>query len=229
MHHLRHGVRYGRQNMVDVGTPNPPAPIQGAVAIIPLKALSTAKSRLAPALSRADRRELTVRMFHHVVQVCRATASVSSVVVLAGDREGVNEVDSLVPRSGATVTAMLQPEHVIGLNAAVAYADARLSAEVSIVVAADLPLATSHELESMIRMAGTHAGVLVAATTDGGTGALLRRPGNVIPPAYGPGSCAQHLRLAAQADVRAGQVHLPGFAADVDRPGDLVYPSAMPD
>jgi 2-phospho-L-lactate guanylyltransferase len=63
--------------------------------------------------------------------------------------------------------------------------------------------------------------VLVAPTHDGGTGALLRRPADVIAPAFGVASAAAHLRAARQAGVRAGLIWRPGLARDIDHPADL--------
>jgi 2-phospho-L-lactate guanylyltransferase (CobY/MobA/RfbA family) len=61
----------------------------------------------------------------------------------------------------------------------------------------------------------------VAPTRDGGTGGLLRRPGDVIATRYGGASGLRHLRLAQQAGVSTARVDLPGFAHDVDTWADV--------
>ena len=189
-------------------------PLADLALIIPLKALSDAKTRLSSALDRAQRQDLMVRMFNHVVSVCRLAPSVQQVVVVAGDDAaasvaGVHGVGVLTDPGG-------------GLNAAVAEADRRCAdAPATMVLAADLPHVSVDEVELMALLGASGPCVLVAPTSDGGTGALLRRPGGLIPPAYGRSSCARHLRTAQAMGVRSARVHLPGLAHDVDRPGDL--------
>ena len=197
-------------------------PTSGLVAVIPLKALADAKQRLSPALDSDARRRIVVAMFDHVVAVCLATPQVDRVLVVAGDGAAENAalrhgVEVLRDRGG-------------GLNAAIALADRHVEAEyrddaasTTLVVAADLPRVEATEIDELALLSSTGPCVLVAPTTDGGTGALLRRPGGVVPPAYGPGSAARHLRAAAQAGVRSARVHLPGLANDVDYPTDLGY------
>ncbi|MDP8969360.1 MAG: hypothetical protein M3N52_02430, partial [Actinomycetota bacterium] len=55
----------------------------------------------------------------------------------------------------------------------------------------------------------------------GGTGALLRRPAQVMGTAFGEQSAAAHLRLAREARVRHVRLRLPGLALDVDTPVQL--------
>ncbi len=66
---------------------------------------------------------------------------------------------------------------------------------------------------------------MVAATHDGGTGGLLRRPAWVIDPIYGGRSAARHLLAARQAGYSAERVDVAGFAVDVDDAYDLQYVS----
>lgn len=179
------------------------------VAVVPLKALDRAKGRLAPHLDRASRRELTAWMFSRVVRACQQSAHVAEVLVVAGDEAaaGLARV--------ADVAVIIEPRP--GLHAAMATAD-RLTAAAAatLVLAADLPLARARDLDAVCRAGNRHAGVVVAPTRDGGTGALLRRPPTVIPTAYGAGSAAAHLRAAAAAGVRGVRVDVPALSMDVD-------------
>jgi 2-phospho-L-lactate guanylyltransferase len=182
-------------------------------AIIPLKPLDDAKRRLAGSYTGAQRRTLMTRLFTRVAQVCTATPGIDAVRAVVGDDEGAG----LARRVG--VEAVREPAG--GLNRAIAHATADLRAAASLVVVADLPGLTVVDLTRVVE-AGTHRpGVVVAATRDGGTGALLRRPTGVIAPAYGPGSAAAHLAAAVDAGVRAVLLSSPGLAHDVDRPDDV--------
>lgn len=182
-------------------------------AVIPLKPLVRAKQRLADRYSVDERRTLMTRLFGHVARVCAATPGVARVRAVVGD-----EVGAQLARE-ADVEVVLEPPG--GLNRAVAHATADLDAAASLVVVADLPGLTVEDLTRVVE-AGTHEpSVVVAATRDGGTGALLRRPTAVIATAYGAGSAAAHLAAAAGAGVRAVLLSSPGLAHDVDRPDDV--------
>lgn len=185
------------------------------IAIVPLKALDSAKGRLATVVDPPGRRRIVDRMLRRVLSACDNCRSVTDVFVVAGDRAAAR----LAAAAGARV--LVEPEP--GLDAALAAADAVTSeAQGTLVVAADLPLATGADLDRVFAAAADGGPVVVVAPTrDGGTGALLRRPPGVIVTAYGPGSAAAHLRRAAAAGVRGIRVDVASLAYDVDTPADL--------
>jgi 2-phospho-L-lactate/phosphoenolpyruvate guanylyltransferase len=185
-------------------------------AIIPLKALAAAKGRLAGALDAAARQELVAWMATHVIQVCLACDAVDEVLVVAGD-----ETAAQVARSaGADVMVVAQP----GLSRALGAADAVSAGCAStIVVAADLPDLSVDDLLAVVAAAGEIDGpvVVVAPTDDGGTGALLRRPPDVIATSYGARSAARHITTAVARGVEAISLSRAGLAHDVDTPEHL--------
>ena len=185
-------------------------------AIVPLKGLGAAKGRLAGTLDARDRRALVTSMFDHVIRECRAAPAIDHIVVVAGDADA--------GAAAARHDVEVVPDPGGGLNAAVAAADRLLTSRgvpASLVLAADLPGVTAAEVGVLAHLGRGGPTVLVTATSDGGTGALLRRPPDVIGPEYGEGSAAAHLAAGTRAGVRTGVVHLAGLAHDVDRPGDL--------
>jgi 2-phospho-L-lactate/phosphoenolpyruvate guanylyltransferase len=188
-------------------------------AIIPLKALSAAKGRLADAMSPVDRRAFTIWMANRVITACRATPAIEDILVVAGDEDAAN-----VGRdAGVRVIVVTEPGLDIALHAA---DEVTAQSAVTIIVAADLPQLTPTDLSAVVAAAaGTDPVVVVAPTHDGGTGALLRRPAGVISPAYGPGSAAAHEALAHAASARVAIVRREGLAADVDTPAHL--PAAL--
>lgn len=183
-------------------------------AIVPLKALTHSKQRLAGRLSATERRALMATLFVHVLETCATAASIDETMAIVGDDDGV----ALAEHLSATVLRDLGAD----LNSAVRYATAQLPpAAASLVVVADLPRVSPADLDAIVA-AGRHTpSVIVAPTHDGGTGALLRRPATVIAPAFGAGSAAAHLDAAQKVGVRAGVIIRPGLAYDVDHPADL--------
>lgn len=183
-------------------------------AVIPLKALSDAKGRLADALGAAQRRELAGWMFERVVRACAAAPEIDEVLVVAGDEESA----ALARPFGVRTVIERRP----GLPAAMALADELLTDHpATLVVAADLPLLTATDIAAVCGAAGAGAAVVVAPTHDGGTGGLLRTPPGVIGTAFGDRSAAAHRHLAAQAGVPSALVHTEGFSLDIDTPRQL--------
>lgn len=189
------------------------SPADTAVAVVPLKALSRAKGRLAGHLPARDRRELVAWMFARVIAACRGASGVGAVLVVAGDDAAADLARGLTRGLAVQVVVERKP----GLAAAMAAADdATAAATASLVVAADLPLAGADDLDTVCRAGRRGPCVVVAPTRDGGTAALLRRPAGVIVPAYGPSSATAHLAAAAAAGARGVRLAVPALAFDVD-------------
>jgi 2-phospho-L-lactate guanylyltransferase len=72
-------------------------------------------------------------------------------------------------------------------------------------------------------MRGGRGGLVVLAPdrAGAGTNALLVRPPQALPFAFGPQSCARHVDLARERDLEVMFYRAPGTAFDVDRPEDL--------
>lgn len=186
-------------------------------AIVPIKALSAAKGRLSGSLEPPARRAFVAWMAARVLAACAACEGITETLVVAGDAAAA-EIGA-----EAGVRAIVVAES--GLAAALAAADAvTADREATMIVAADLPRASAEDLRAVLD-AGTEPGVVIAPTSDGGTGVLLRRPPGIIATAYGPGSAAAHAGLAAAAGVAALVVHRSGLAFDVDTPEQL--PTAL--
>jgi 2-phospho-L-lactate/phosphoenolpyruvate guanylyltransferase len=178
-------------------------------AVVPLNALARAKGRLAGDLDARTRQELAAWMCGLVLDACLRTPAVNRVVLVAGDPAAA----AVAGHRDVTVLTERRP----GLAAALHAAEAAAGAEVPLlVVAADLPLATVDDLEAVCRAGATAPAVVVAPTLDGGTGALLRNPGSVIPTAFGPDSARRHLDLAEGAGVAGIRMERAGLALDVD-------------
>lgn len=188
------------------------------VALVLVRDPGTAKSRLGPALRPRERAALAGAMLVDVVAALRG-AEVGRVVVLAGGDEAAAAARSL------GVDVLLDPPGGHGIDAAVTAASRRLRARSSLVVPADLALLRAEDVAALLAQPGD---VVVAATSDAGTGGLLRRPAWGIPTAFGPHSAARHLLVARQAGLTAERVEIPGFALDVDEPSDLLAAASSP-
>lgn len=184
------------------------------VAIVPVKALHLAKGRLAEHMNPSARRQLVAWMLERVLSALRGAGGVGEVIVAAGDAQAA----ALARDLGAE--AQMQEDG--GLNSAIATADRVFAgAAASLVVAADLPLCTSADVDAVCQVALGPAGVVVVPTWDGGTGMLLRRPPSAIAPAYGDRSAKRHLDVARRAGLPAVALHRSTCLLDIDTPVQL--------
>jgi 2-phospho-L-lactate guanylyltransferase len=175
--------------------------------LVPVKAFSDAKVRLAGALPPQDRAVLARAMAERVV----AAAAPLPVAVVCNDRDVATWARGL----GALV--IWEPGQ--GLNRAVEDGVrhlARLTVEHVIVAHADLPLAAN------LAWIGRFAGVtLVPDRREDGTNVIGLPTGTEFVFSYGPGSFARHMAEARRLGLPWRVVRAPLLAWDVDLPDDL--------
>ncbi len=170
------------------------------VAIIPVKGMATAKSRLAETLSADERQDLVLSMLRNVIAAAR-DAGLDPCVV-SPDRE----VRRFAQRCGATTI----DDGGADLSGAVAFALRRYADRDGIVVvAADLPYITGGDLRRLIDGAEPLA---VVAAADGTTNAVAAFPPSAFVPSYGPGSARRH---------GGRRLRIRGLQLDLDTPADL--------
>lgn len=184
-------------------------------AVVPVKTLEMSKTRLLARLGEDGTRRLSLAMLEDVVEALLAVPRLARVAVTTPDPE----VAAAARAAGAE--ALLRDEP--GLNAAVEAAAAELAPgaeDGALVVLGDVAGVRPQEVETLLDEA-PERGVVLAASHDGGTAALLRVPRDVVPAAFGPDSAKAHRELALRAGVELREVALPSLAIDLDEPVDL--------
>lgn len=195
-------------------------------AIVPVKALSHAKRRLAPVLPADARCELMLTMLADLLGVLNGVDLLEGILVVTADAQ----VAQLARCHGASV---LREDQSLGLNEAVsaglAHVDRR--AAQALVLPADVPFATADEISTIIGAGGHGHGksvAIVPSADGGGTNALLLAPPSALAPRFGPGSFVEHLSQAVARRVDVKVLHLAGLAADIDGPADVLKLLADP-
>jgi 2-phospho-L-lactate guanylyltransferase len=186
-----------------------------AAVVVPVKAFTSAKVRLAGALDPLERADLARRMG----EVVLAAADPLPAVVVCDD----DEVRAWARRAGARVVWC--PGR--GLNGAVADGVAALRADgvaMAVVAHADLPLAT--RLDWVAAFPGV---TLVPDRRLDGTNVLAVPTEAGFRFAYGAGSFARHRAEAQARGLPARIVRDDRLAWDVDLPGDLAWPRVRAD
>jgi 2-phospho-L-lactate guanylyltransferase len=187
-------------------------------AIVPVKPLRRAKSRLSTVLSREERASLSQQMLVHTLEVLSQVPSVERTLVVSRDSRALALAREY--RAG-TVTERGSPQLNQALVRATLLARGYGVSGV-LVLPADLPLLTVDGIEKIIAMATEPPVVVIAPDRrNKGTNALLSSPPGLIEYDFGPDSFARHLSHAKAAGVRVEICDLPSIGLDIDIPEDL--------
>jgi 2-phospho-L-lactate guanylyltransferase len=180
------------------------------VAVVPVKPLPAAKTRLRGAVPEAVHPDLVLAMARDTVAAALACRVVAGVLVVCDDPLVRDEVIRL----GATC---LPDAPAAGLNAALAFG-AQAAGGPVVALTADLPAMRPCDLESALLAAARTGGRAFVPDLEGtGTVLLAALAGVPLAPHFGPGSAAAHLRSGAVLLDGAW----PSLRRDVDTAADL--------
>ena len=191
-------------------------------ALVPIRGLETAKTRLGEDLDPEERVELVTNLLRRTLEATRDAQRVAGTIVVTMDPDAAGIAHEL--------RAIGLVERAPGLNAAIeaarSVAVAR-GATAVLVLPADLPAVSAAAIDALIGAAAEAAegnGRLVAVVPDRhglGTNALLISPPGAIDPAFGEASRAAHAARADSAGVRRLELDGP-LALDLDTAADLL-------
>ncbi len=216
-------------------TSTPPRP-STIWAIVPLRGLASAKTRLGPALDADARLQVVTSMAHQTLRATRDARRLAGTVLVTADPAAAE----LALGYGARTLVQRLP----GLNAALREARAeaiRAGADATIIIPIDLPRIDAdgidHLLDAIVPVsvhgrsdadadadADAGDGPIVALVPDRhglGTNVLFTFPPEVIDPAFGAGSLASHRAAARAAGARLLELGGP-LVLDVDTGDDLL-------
>lgn len=180
-----------------------------AAVLVPVKAFSQAKRRLAPALSPDRRAELARTMAERVLR----SAGDLPAAVVCDDRDVAAWARNL------GVLVIWEPGR--GLNGAVAAGVAHLGGagvQLVVVAAGDLPLA--NDLRWVTEFDGI---TIVPDRRQDGTNVIAVPTSRPFGFSYGPGSFSRHLAEARTLDIGIRVVYASPLGWDVDLPADLEF------
>ncbi len=187
-------------------------------AIVPVKPLRRAKSRLSGVLTDGERAALSQYLLEQTLNVLNEVQEIESTLVVSRDSQAL----ALARRAGArTLTEHGAPE----LNKALVRATMvamEYGAGGILVLPADLPLLTIDDV-SVLLEAGKDPPVVVLVPDrhEVGTNALLVRPSGLLAYDFGPDSFHRHKAQAEELGARIEIRNIPTLALDLDLPEDL--------
>lgn len=189
-------------------------------ALVPIRGLESAKTRLGEDLDPEERLYLVTALLRRTLVATRDARRIAGTIVVTMDPDAAGIAQEL--------RAIGLVERAPGLNEAIAAARSvavARGATAILVLPADLPSVTPAAIDDVLVAAGSGAvwGPLVAIVPDRhglGTNALLVSPPGAIEPAFGEDSRRTHARRAAAAGARFLELEGP-LALDLDTPADL--------
>ncbi len=187
-------------------------------AIVPIKPLRRGKSRLSTILSEEERAQLNHQLFINTINVLRDVKSISDILVVSRDSDVLTEARDMDVR---TVTENGTPELNNALRRASLFSK-NFSTEGVLIVPADLPLLTPHDVESFLQ-ARTQPPMIVISPDRRrkGTNMLLIDPADLISFSYGQDSFEKHQELASLRGAQVITFENERIALDLDVPEDF--------
>ena len=184
------------------------------VAVVPLKNLKLAKSRLSNILAEGERQELVLAMFDDVLVSLRESPFIEKIFLVAdkyfnpiADVQMITEI-----KNRGYDEAIIE-----------ALKDSRVNqAQAMLILPADLPLVSRDELDTLIRDQENGSIRIAGARDQDGTNALVMKPPSLLATSFGVGSFERHKKLAKALSVKIEEVNLPGLSFDVDTEKDLI-------
>jgi len=207
----------------------PSADLSRTWALVPIRGLETAKTRLGGDLDAEERVELVTGLLRRTLRATRDARGIAGTIVVTMDPDAAGIATQL--------RAIGLVERAPGLNEAIeaarSVAVAR-GATAVLVLPADLPSLSAAAIDDLLegtsaaasRDAGATALVAIAPDRHGlGTNALLISPPDAIDPGFGERSRAVHEARALAAGARFVEFDGP-LALDLDTAADLVAAEA---
>jgi len=199
-------------------------------ALVPIRGLETAKTRLGKNLDTEERVHLVTRLLRQTLIATRDARRIDGTIVVTMDPAAAGIAKEL--------RAVGLVERAPGLNEAIeaarSVAIAR-GATAIVVLPADLPSVAAGSVDDLIARASAAAAspagsparvvALVPDRHGQGTNVLVVSPPDAIAPAFGVESRATHERAAVAAGARYLELDSP-LSLDLDTPADLIAAEA---
>ena len=158
------------------------------VAVVPLKNLKLAKSRLSNILAEGERQELVLAMFDDVLVSLIESPFIEKIFLVAdkyfnpiADVQMITEI-----KNRGYDEAIIEALKDIRVN----------QAQAMLILPADLPLVSRDELDTLIRDQEDGSIRIAGARDQDGTNALVMKPPSLLATSFGVGSFERHKKFA---------------------------------
>lgn len=187
-------------------------------AVVPVKPLRLAKSRLAKILTPEERQHFAEIMLRHVLKTLQSVPQITGTLVISRDNHALaiaREYNAKTIQESGTPElnkALMRATSVIG----------SWRSEAILILPADLPLIAQQDVEKIVELGMDYPSVVLSTDRNkDGTNALLLRPPGIIDYAYGPGSFRRHAMMARDAGAIVNVYESERLLHDIDLPEDI--------
>ncbi len=186
--------------------------------LIPVKDLSQAKQRLAGLMAPEERTRLAWSMLETTFAAASRVKNADCIAVVTLYPPAIAHAEEYGMEVFVEADQISESISVdLGSREA-----KRRGASAVLRLPIDLPLITTADIEAILENDTSEDLVVLVPSRDGtGTNAILRRPPDLFPSQFGPGSLAKHLIQAKRAKARCKIVEMSRIALDIDDPEDL--------
>jgi len=192
--------------------------MSGTLAVLPIKAFSRAKSRLATVLAVNECECIARHMATDVLRTLADAPGIDRILVLG---QGA-EQKALAERFGCDYAS---DDPTLDISANLSRLTQLLeiqSATQLLIVPADMPLLRSEDFVQLLR--GHEHGVTICrASRDGGTNVFLATPPKHVTFSFGSGSAKRHTAAARAVGYKVTVIDDVAFQRDIDTPEDLQW------
>lgn len=189
-------------------------------AMVPIKPLNRAKSRLSSVLSSEQRETLALHMLMHNLEILTHSAGISGVLVISRDMK------ALAAARAVEGVHTLQESGTPELNKALHRASRMLMSwgtTATLILPADIPLLSCEDVQVMIDLGRFEQSLVIAPDRyHDGTNAMFMRPPDIIDYGFGRGSFNRHVQAAELAGAEVHRYESERLSLDVDSPEDLI-------
>jgi 2-phospho-L-lactate guanylyltransferase len=186
----------------------------GVIAVVPMKPLSSSKTRLARQLTVEERADLTIGMLRHVLRASRE--AVDTCWVVGGD----DRVRALADELGVVWKRDLGRD--LNETLALTFQEVFALGKSALYLAGDLPFLKPADVHNLLQSSRRNTNITLSpARRDSGTNAILVPAGLPFHPELGPRSFQKHLAQSARLGVSVAMCYSPGLGFDLDTFDDL--------
>ncbi|MGE3859222.1 MAG: 2-phospho-L-lactate guanylyltransferase [Nitrososphaeraceae archaeon] len=193
--------------------------IKKIAAVIPVKNLYSAKSRLSPFLTLQQRRNLALILLNATIKTVKSSRFISDIIVVSSD-------DTIENFSFENSLKFIKDADN-GVNNAVILADRYCienEIDANIVIPNDLPFLSFKSIDQICVISEKYSKCIIICPSKrfDGTNILLRKPPGVIKTFYDNDSYANHLKEARMLNIPIESLDHENLRFDIDTKQDLI-------
>src|SRR5688572_24730669 len=193
-------------------------------AVIPMKSLHSAKSRLSNILTAQQRKNLAMYLLDATIKELKKSNFISEIIIVSNDKalkqySCINNLKFIKDSDeGVNQAVILADKYCIdnGINA-------------TIVIPQDLPFISAKEIDEICTISNKYHKCIIICPSKrfDGTNVLFRKPPDVIKTFYDDNSYINHLKEARKFNIPIESLDLDKLKLDIDTKEDLIELSLL--